>query len=162
ATSCNAPAQKEFDRSVALLHSFQFSKAIDGFHAALKADAACGIAYWGIALSQWSNPFATGMKERSQLQAGRQSVSLGPSRGAKTKGVCNSIAAVAALYGDFETATQAARLIAYREAMSRVAKKYPTDQEAQIFYALSITAAEDLSDKTYAGRLKAGTILEEL
>src|SRR5277367_3303214 len=28
ATSCNAPAQKEFNRAVALLHSFQFSNAI--------------------------------------------------------------------------------------------------------------------------------------
>src|SRR5262249_39345900 len=50
----------------------------------------------------------------------------------------------------------------YREAMSRVAEKYPTDHEALIFYALAVTAAEDLSDKTYAGRLKAGTILEKL
>ena len=30
-TSCNDAAQKEFDRAVALLHSFQFSKAIEGF-----------------------------------------------------------------------------------------------------------------------------------
>src|SRR5213079_834729 len=50
ATSCNEPAQKEFNRAVALLHSFQFSHAIEGFNAVLARDAACGIAYWGIAL----------------------------------------------------------------------------------------------------------------
>ena len=33
ATSCNEAAQKEFDRAVALLHSFQFSRAIEGFNA---------------------------------------------------------------------------------------------------------------------------------
>ena len=44
ATSCNEAAQKEFDRAVALLHSFQFSKAIQGFNTALKSDATCGIA----------------------------------------------------------------------------------------------------------------------
>lgn len=72
-TSCNEGAQKEFDQSVALLHSFQFSKAIQGFNAALKNDATCGIAYWGIALSRWSNPFAAGIKDTSQLQEGRES-----------------------------------------------------------------------------------------
>src|SRR5262249_29213637 len=82
-TSCNAEAQKEIDRAVALLHSFQFHRAIQGFNAALKLDPGCGIAYWGIALSQWSNPFAPGMKDSSQLQAGRESAERGKSAGAK-------------------------------------------------------------------------------
>ena len=51
ATSCNEPAQSDFDRAAALLHSFQFSRAIDGFNAALREDDTCAIAYWGIALS---------------------------------------------------------------------------------------------------------------
>jgi len=44
ATSCNAAAQKEFDRAVTLLHSFQFSRAIEGFDAVLGEDGTCGIA----------------------------------------------------------------------------------------------------------------------
>jgi len=162
ATSCNPDAQKEFDRAVALLHSFEFRNAIQGFNATLKDDSACGIAYWGIALSQWSNPFAAGAKEKSQLQAGRTSAELGKNTGAKTQRERDYISVVAALYHNFETTPQPARLIAYRDAMSKVAAKYPADHEAQIFYALSIAAAEDLSDKTYAGRLKAGAILEKL
>jgi len=54
ATSCNEVAQKDFIQAVALLHSFQFSHAIQGFNAVLGEDATCGIAYWGIALSDWS------------------------------------------------------------------------------------------------------------
>jgi hypothetical protein len=46
--------------------------------------------------------------------------------------------------------------------MGDVAAKYPEDHEAQIFYALALAAAEDPADKTYADRLKAGTILEKL
>ena len=61
ATSCNAAAQKDFNRAVALLHSFQFSRAIEGFHAVVEQNATCGIAHWGIALSDWSNPFAPGI-----------------------------------------------------------------------------------------------------
>src|SRR5260370_42034106 len=84
ATSCNAAAQKEFDQAVALLHSFQFNHAIQGFNATLTSDPACGIAYWGIALSQWSNPFAAGMKDKSQLQDELEGTGRGKGAGAET------------------------------------------------------------------------------
>ena len=162
ATSCNEETQKEFNQAVALLHSFQFSRAIEGFNAVLKVDATCKIADWGIALSDWGNPFAPGMKDKSQLQAGRESTERGKTAGAKTERERAYIAAVSKLYGDYENTPQRARLIAYRDAMGEVAAKYPEDHEAQIFYALAIAASEDPADKTYAGRLKAGAILERL
>ena len=162
ATSCDVAAQKEFDRAVALLHSFQFSRAIEGFNAVLRADGSCGTAYWGIALSDWSNPFAMGMKDDSQLQAGRESADRGRKLGAKTEREKSYLKAVSKLYNEYESTPQQTRLIAYREAMGEVAAKYPKDHEAQIFYALAIAASEDPSDKTYAGRLKAGAILEKL
>ena len=162
ATSCNAEAQKEFDRAVALLHSFQFNHAIQGLNAALKIDRTCGIAHWGIALSQWSNPFAAGMKDNSQLQAGRESAERSKAAGAKTERERAYIAAVASLYSNFESTPQQARLLAYRDAMEGLASKYSDDQEAQIFYALALAAAEEPTDKTYAARLKAGAILEKL
>ena len=162
ATSCNEVAQKEFNRAVALLHSFQFSRAIEGFNAVLGEDATCGIAYWGTALSDWSNPFAPGMKDKSQLQAGRESAERGKTVGAKTERERAYLGAVGKLYSDYEGTPQRARLIAYRDAMGEVAAKYPEDHEAQIFYALAIAASEDPADKTYAGRLKAGAILEQL
>jgi tetratricopeptide (TPR) repeat protein len=161
-TSCKAHVQNEFDRAAALLHSFQFRRAIEGFNAVLAQDTTCGIAYWGIALSDWSNPFAAGMKDMGQLQAGRESVERGKAAGAKTERERAYLAAVAKLYNDFETTPQQARLVAYRDAMQKIAAEYPDDHEAQIFYALSISASEDLADKTYAGRLKAGAILEKL
>src|SRR5579862_4204002 len=102
------------------------------------------------------------MKDKSQLQAGRESVRLGTTTGAKTDRERAYIAAVMNLYRDFESTGQQARLISYRDAMAGVAAKYPTDHEAQIFYALAIAASEDPADKTYAGRLKAGVILEQL
>jgi hypothetical protein len=162
ATSCNEVAHKEFNRAVALLHSFQFSRAIEGFNAVLGLDAACGIAYWGIALSDWSNPFAAGMKDKSQLQAGQQSAERGKTIGAKTERERAYLAAVGKLYNDYENASQHARLIAYRDAMEGVAAKYSQDHEAQVFYALALAASEDPADKTYAGRLQAGAILEKL
>lgn len=162
ATSCNRGAQQEFDRSVALLHSFQFSGAIEGFNAALEIDPACGMANWGIALGQWSNPFVPGMKDKGQLQAGRDSADRAEVVGAKTERERAYIDSVARLYRDFEKTPQMARLAAYRDAMGLLAAKYPDDHEAQIFFALALAASEDPADKTYAGRLKAGAILEKL
>jgi len=162
ATSCNEAVQKEFDRAVALLHSFQFSRAIEGFDTVLKEDATCAVAYWGIALSDWSNPFAAGMKDKGQLQAGRESAERGKTVGAKSERERAYLAAVGKLYIDFESTPQRARLIAYRDAMRDLAAKYPEDHEAQIFYALSLAASEDPADKTYTDRLKAGAILEKL
>jgi len=162
ATSCNEVAQKDFNRAVALLHSFQFSRAIAGFNAVLGEDATCGIAYWGISLSDWSNPFAPGIKDEGQVQLGRESAERGKSVGAKTERERAYLAAVGELYSDFERAPQRMRLLAYRDAMGHVAAKYPEDHEAQIFYALALAASEDPADKTYAGRLKAGAILEKL
>src|SRR3984957_6522902 len=161
-TSCSDVAQKEFDRAVALLHSFQFSRAIEGFNVVLGEDATCGIAYWGIALCDWSNPFAPGMKDKSQLQLGFESAERGKTVRAKTERERAYLAAVGKLYSDYESTSQPARLIAYRDAMGEVAAKYPEDHEAQIFYALALAASEDPADKTYAGRLKAGAILEKL
>jgi hypothetical protein len=162
ATSCSGVAQKDMNHAVALLHSFQFSRAIDGFNMVLGEDATCAIAYWGIALSDWSNPFAPGVKDKSQLQLGRNSVERGTAVGAKTERERAYLAAVGKLYSDFESASQRARLLAYRDAMADVVAKYPRDHEAQIFYALALVVAEDPGDKTYADRLKAATILETL
>ena len=162
ATSCKPTAQKQFDRGVALLHSFQFSRAIDGFSTALKADSSCAIAYWGIALSHWSNPFAPGLKLTSQLQDGRQAIKRGQSLGARTEREQAYISAVSKLYADFEKTPEQTRLLAYRDAMAEVALHYPQDHEASIFYALALAASEQPSDKTYTSRLKAGAILETL
>jgi hypothetical protein len=162
ATSCNGVAQKDMNRAVALLHSFQFSRAIEGFNVVLGEDAACAIAYWGIALSDWSNPFAPGQKDQSQLQLGRQSAERGKDLGAKTERERAYLSAVGKLYGEFESTPQQVRLRAYRDAMGDVAAKYPEDHEAQIFYALALAVAEDPGDKTYKDGLKAGAILEKL
>jgi hypothetical protein len=44
-TSCSRAAQPAFDRAVALLYSFEFARAIDGFEGTLRADPACAMAF---------------------------------------------------------------------------------------------------------------------
>jgi Tfp pilus assembly protein PilF len=162
ATSCTAAAQQQFDRGVTLLHSFEFGAAMTAFDAALNRDPSCAMAQWGIALSRWSNPFAVGVRSPQEVQQGLAAVEKARAIGGKTARERAYIDAVASLYVDAERRPQQARVEAYRDAMGELTRRYPDDAEAAIFYALSLTAAEDLNDKTYASRLQAVAILEPL
>jgi hypothetical protein len=44
-TSCQPEVRDTFDRAVALLHSFEFRSAIDGFSGVLQKDPSCAMAY---------------------------------------------------------------------------------------------------------------------
>ena len=162
ATSCAPAAAPAFNRAMALLHSFEFMPAIEGFTAVSTTDSGCAMAYWGMALSRWGNPFSAGLKTREQLEDGRAAMAKAKAIGARTERERDYIAAADRLYADYETIDQSTRLRAYREAMASVAAKYPDDPEASAFYAVALVAANDPTDRTYANLLKAGAILERL
>ena len=161
-TSCSPAAQPLFNRAVALLHSFEFAHAIEGFTRTLKTDPACAMAEWGIALSRWSNPFSPGIRPAAQLQQGRDAIVRARAIGTKTPREADYLDAVSQLYTNFETVDQRTRLLAYRDGMAKVAAANPTDDEAAIFQALAIAATALPTDKTYAEQLKAGGILEKI
>ena len=159
--SCSAPAQPHFTQAAALLHSFEFAPARDAFNKALEQDPTCGIALWGVALSNWGNPFGLAIKPAAAVEAGAAAVQRGRSAGAKTDRERAYIEAVARLY-EPAGVEQRARMNAYRDAMSALAAKHPDDPETASFYALALAAAAPPEDKTYADQLKAGAILEKL
>jgi tetratricopeptide (TPR) repeat protein len=161
-TSCSPAAQPAFARAMALLHSFEFAPAIESFNAAATADPACAIAHWGVAISRWGNPFAPGIKAPASMEAGRTAVAKAKAIAARTDRERDYIDAVERLFADFEKVDQRTRLLAYRDAMEQVASRYADDPEAAAFYALSLAASADPTDKTYASLLKAGAILERL
>jgi len=57
-TSCSPALQAQFERAVALEHSFWFGEAIKAFNAVATADPSCGIAHWGAAVAWLGNPLA--------------------------------------------------------------------------------------------------------
>jgi hypothetical protein len=160
-TSCEPAVQPGFNRAVALLHSFQFGPAIDGFHKVVERDPDCTIAYWGIALASWSNPFA-GFKSPAQLAQGWQAVQAGRAKAPRTARERAYVDAVAHLYIDSARIPQPVRLAAYEAAMAKLAADYPDDTEARIFDALALAAAADPRDQTHANQHQAGVMLEAL
>ncbi len=162
ATTCDPRVSDEFNRSIALLHSFEFGEAITGFQRVLAVDSTCAMAHWGIAMSKWSNPMAAGNRSAAQLAAGLAEVNAARRAAAKASDRERGyIAAVAALYDD-SGLPQSGRVLAYSNAMNDVVESQPADTEAKIFYAISLVASASPTDKTYANQRKAGAILETL
>lgn len=163
ATSCSPRVAPQFDRAVALLHSFEFRASIQAFNDVLAADTTCAMAHWGIALSRWTNPMAAGNRPVALLEQGRQAVDaatrLAVYASERERGY---IRAVGRLYDDFEHKDQRTRVVAYERAMNELVMRQPADTEAMIFYAISLVAAAPPTDKTYASQLTAGSILEPL
>src|SRR5881397_2877260 len=60
ATSCRPDAQAQFERAMALLHSFWWEEGARAFRAVTAADSTCAMGYWGLALNYWGNPFVGG------------------------------------------------------------------------------------------------------
>jgi tetratricopeptide (TPR) repeat protein len=160
-TTCAPSVRDGFDRAVALLHSFEFRSAIDGFNGVLQADPSCAMAYWGIALSNWGNPFA-GLKGPAVLEPGRAAAQKALTTGSPSPREKGYIAAVAELFRDFDKVPQRERTLAYEKDMEKVSADFANDTEARIFYALAITQNALPTDKTYANQLKATAILEPL
>lgn len=163
ATSCTPAVAPEFDRGIALLHSFEFGAAIRSFNSVLAADSTCAMAEWGISLSRWTNPMSAAIRSPSALGPGRQAAMRATRLGGNaTERERGYIAAVSQLYADYETRDQRARVVAYANAMADLVTKQPADTEAKIFYAISLTASALPTDKSYANQLKAGKILEDM
>ena len=159
-TSCAPAVAQEFDRGVAQLHSFWFSASIEAFNGVLKRDPECAMAYWGIAMSWWGNPFG-GFRSSEALKAGLTAVERGKAANAKTEREREYLAAVEALFKDPAAIPQRARTLDYEQRMAGLSAKYPADTEARIFYALALDQTALPTDKTYANQLKAAAILEQ-
>ncbi len=160
-TSCSPAAQVDFDRGAALMHSFEYGPATASFNKVLERDPSCAVAYWGIALANWTNPFG-GIKAGPLLERGRSIVEKGLSTGSPTPRERAYIAAVAELYKDSDKVPHRDRTLAYARAMEAVQRDNPQDVEAKIFYALALNQTALPSDKTYSVQLKVGSILEPL
>jgi hypothetical protein len=158
---CDAAAQKEFNRAMALFHSFWFEPAKQSFTQIFQKDPTCGMAHWGVALMSLGNPFAwpanpAAMKAAAAEASNAQSVS------AKTQRERDYISALQLLFLNWETTEHRPRVVSFEKAMGEVAARYPEDDEAKILHALLLDATALAADKTYTNQLKAAAILEPL
>jgi tetratricopeptide (TPR) repeat protein len=158
-TSCSPEAQKQFERALAMLHSFFFPETIKAFSAIPETDPTCAIAYWGIAISQRPNPLV-GPFDAAILKRGLDAIEKGEAIGAKTQRERDWLGALKEFYRDYGTVDQDTRSKNYEKAMEALARKYPNDVEAKIFHALALN--ETFDHKNTANLVAAIKILEPL
>jgi tetratricopeptide (TPR) repeat protein len=160
-TSCAAAVRDDFNKGVALYHSFWFPEAIRTFESVLQRDPACALAHWGIAMSQWGNPYA-GIKGAAVVKTGAATIATATTTGSPTARERALIDALAILYSSPDPATHRDRVVKYESAMRLVSESNPDDVEVKMLYALAITQSAVPTDKTYSKLLQAADMLEPL
>ena len=159
-TSCSEAAGQEVDRGVTLIHSFWYAEAEKAFRRAAALDETCGMAWWGVAMSNlhpiWAPPVP------DELKRGREAAEKAKELGAKTEREKAFIAAMATFYGDSDKIDHKTRMAAYEKAMAALASAFPKDREAAIFHALSLLGIAQPTDKTYAHQKQAAEILNRV
>ena len=159
-TSCAPAVQPQFERAVAILHSFFYPESVRAFEAVIAADPDCAMAYWGLAISQRPNPLVPPWAAEG-LKRGLDAIQKGMAL-ARTERERDWLTALEQAYAGYDSVPTRTRSERYEQAMEQLARKYPEDKEAAIFYALALLEAVDHADKTYARQIKAGAILEPI
>jgi len=162
ATTCDPEVTASFNRAVALLHSFVYVQARAAFSQIIEQDPHCAIALWGVAMTHyhelWEPQVDSDDEERAGADALRRAAAIGDVSSRERQ----YIAALQQYYLDWEHTAPAVRAQRYSQAMSQVARSNPRDDEAQIFFALSLIATASPADKTHADDLRAAAILEPM
>ncbi len=130
----SAAAQQYFNQGLRLTYAFNHDEAIASFTQATREDSTCAMCWWGIAYAMGPNinaPMDTAAY-RPAYAAIQRAVALSAKAPASER---DMIEAMAKRYGPEPVASRASLDSAYARAMKVVAKKYPTDPEAQTLYA---------------------------
>jgi tetratricopeptide (TPR) repeat protein len=159
--SCEPSVRAEFNRGVALLHSFWLDEAERTFRKVAARDSNCAMAYWGIAIADFNQvnggPTAAGVAAANQALAKADSAREKDSREA---------AYIQALHAFFDGYQKDDDFYIYAkryaDAMSQVAADYPKDLEAQVFYALALINSDPPDDVDLINPRKAVAILDPL
>ena len=164
--SCNAAAQRGFERAMAFLHSFWWEQGESAFQAVTAADSGCAMGYWGLALNAWGNPVAGGpggmAGKGDGLRRGAAAIQRAVALGAPTRREQGFIAAAAALYRGSDSIPNGRRLQAYSDTLARLYRDMPHDTEVAIYYALSLVVTAPKTDTTFARQKRAAEILNPL
>ena len=157
---CGESIQKEFNKAISILHSFEYDEAEKVFAKIIETRPDCAMAYWGIAMCNYHPLWAPPNKE--ELEKGAKAIAIAQSISAKTAKEKRYIDAMAAFFSNRKTLEHKARSMNYKNAMEKMHIAYPDDKEAAVFYALALDAVADPSDKTFANQKKAYEILSAL
>lgn len=133
--SCPAAAQSSFERGVALMHSFSYASAEKQFHDLEAEQPDCAMAYWGEAMSLMRQ--LVSLPEPADMQRGEELIQKAQNLAPKTQREQDYIHAAALFYAPTKEEYEG-RARNYSSAMETIYRRYPEDQQAADFYAVSL------------------------
>jgi hypothetical protein len=155
--TCSQAVAAKFDRALALLHNFWYSRALEGFQQVSNDDPECAMAYWGAAMT-FNHPFwdpPSQADEKAAWELARKAMSAQEVSARERL----YLAAVAALYKDAGEGTKSTRDLNYRALMATAYAQYPDDETA-LFYGLSILGAIPEGSKGFEQQGQAAKLFE--
>lgn len=160
-TSCQPRTQQEFNRAVALLHSFAYKAAEKSFQSVAEQDPQCAIAHWGIAMTHyhqmWEPPLPAAGIAVAQKEIAQAAMLHEASE--RERGFIHALSLV---FQDASTVDYSIRSSNYETAMRSLAAANPTDIETQVFYALALISNASPLDKEHRKQKQAADLLEPL
>jgi len=153
-------AKTDFNMAIALLHSFEYDEAEKMFAKVIDKHPGCAMAYWGVAMSNFHPLWAPPGKD--ELEKGLQAVNIARSIKDKTEREADYIEAIGRFFENAESNSHRERVLLFEKEMEKIYQKYKGDTESAVFYALSLNAAAEPTDKTYSRQKKAIGILNAL
>jgi tetratricopeptide (TPR) repeat protein len=136
--SCDTVAKSAFTRGLLQLHSFAWETARESFQQAAELDSDCAMAYWGMAMSYYDSlhehPGA------DEVELARQALQKAQSASHKDDHEQLYINAASEIYKGYPDVERVVRDRNYNQVMEKIKQTYPDDDEAAIFYALSMLA----------------------
>jgi tetratricopeptide (TPR) repeat protein len=158
--SCKAELQPEFNRAVALLHSFWHSEAQRVFEKVAAADPNCAMAYWGVAMSHFH--LGLSWPAPADIELGRQALRRAEAAAEKDAREAAYITALRELYSDFKIEDSWKYFKSYADQLSQIAAMYPKDLEAKVFEGLALILAQQPGDVKLTELKQAVNLLQPL
>jgi tetratricopeptide (TPR) repeat protein len=157
--SCSPAVVAKFDRALALLHNFWYSRALEGFQQILSADPQCAMAYWGAAMT-YNHPFWDAPSASDETAAWHfvQNALAAKEMSSRER---LYVHAVAALFKDGGAGPKGARDEGYRDAMAIAYSRFP-DDETKLFYGLAILGTIAEGTKGFERQDQAAKLFEEV
>ncbi len=159
-TSCQPGTQQEFDRAVALLHSFAYAPAEKAFRGVAAQDPDCAIAYWGVAMTHF-HPLWEPRLPAEGFSVGQHAMTRAEMLNAASARERGYIHALSLIFDD-PAIPYSTRALQYEAAMHQLAVANPNDVEVQVFYALALISDASPTDKTHSKQKQAAAVLEPL
>ena len=162
--SCKPAVRADFNRGVALLHSFWHAAAEVAFRKVAAADPGCAMAYWGEAMTHL-HPLLDSPNS-ADVDRAREALKKADAATEKSGREAAYIGTLHRFFDDYASVqtpeAYIERTTRYSDAMAALACAYPGDAEAQIFYALALLFSERPGDTSLANRRHAVAILNPL